>query len=597
MAGNGSGKATRLGLPNGRMGLAVSDGELNSSGARGSNHSVNSLPGPQNTGCTQQLPVASWAESFETLLQDRVAVAYFTEFLKKEFSAENVYFWQACERFQQIPASSRQQLAQEARRIYDEFLSSHAVSPVNIDRQAWIGEEMLATPTPDMFRVQQLQIFNLMKFDSYARFVKSPLYQACVRAENEGQPLPDLWAHSRSSSPPPDLGKKTKLKPGKSLPLGVEVAGSCAGRSPQRSFRKGERREPSWAEVGDGNGDSSLWRESQSSLNSSASLDLGFLSSSCTTSSSTASSSRLESHRKSLGGADPDPPARPVKYCCVYLPDGTASLASVRAGVTIRDMLAGICEKRGFNLPDIKVYLVGKEQKALVLDQDSLVLMDQEVKLENRVSFELEISPLSKTVRITAKSTKCLREALQPVLGKYGVDAEQALLRRQGEPGALDLEKLVSTVAAQKLVLEAATEVKATGTSDTAVAPPPLRCKGAPTGTEVEADERSEVPPAFARSRPAGPRGMNRCTYDLEGLVELLNRAQSCRANDQRGLLSKEVLALPDFLQLPGQDASSSAGPEQKHGPCDASPLPKGDGAPVPLDPTLGQPPVRSELH
>lgn len=32
------------------------------------------------------------------------------EFLKKEFSAENVYFWQACERFQQIPASDTQQV-------------------------------------------------------------------------------------------------------------------------------------------------------------------------------------------------------------------------------------------------------------------------------------------------------------------------------------------------------------------------------------------------------------------------------------------------------------------------------------------------------
>lgn len=591
------GKAKHLGVQSGHMGLAVSDGELNSSGARGSSHSVHSLPGAQSAGYTAQLPVASWAESFETLLQDRVAVTYFTEFLKKEFSAENVYFWQACERFQQIPARNTQQLAQEARRIYDEFLSSHAVSPVNIDRQAWIGEEMLATPTPDMFRVQQLQIFNLMKFDSYARFVKSPLFQACMRAENEGQPLPDLRAHSRNSSPPPDLSKKAKLKLGKSLPLGVEVAGSCAGRSPQRSFRRGERREPSWTEVEDGNGGSSLWHESQGSLNSSASLDLGFLSSSCS-SSSMASSSRAESHRKSLGGTEPDPQARPSKYCCVYLPDGTASLASVRAGVSIRDMLAGLCEKRGFSLPDIKVYLVGNEQKALVLDQDSVVLMDQEVKLENRVSFELEISPLSKTVRITAKSTKCLREALQPVLGKYGVDVERALLRRHGEPGALDLEKLVSTVAAQKLILEAATEVKATGASDTVAAASPLRCKeGAPTGTEVEADILSEVPPSFTRSRPAAPRGMNRCTYDLEGLVELLNRAQSCRANDQRGLLSKEVLVLPDFLQLPGQDAGPSESSERQHGPCDASPTPKGAGAPCPLDPALAQPPVHSELH
>lgn len=41
--------------------------------------------------------------------------------------------------------------------------------------------------------------------------------------------------------------QKTKLKLGKSLPLGVETAGSSANRSLQRSFRKGERREPSWA--------------------------------------------------------------------------------------------------------------------------------------------------------------------------------------------------------------------------------------------------------------------------------------------------------------------------------------------------------------
>lgn len=87
------------------------------------------------------------------------------------------------------------QLAQEARNIYQEFLSSQALSPVNIDRQAWLGEEVLAEPRPDMFRAQQLQIFNLMKFDSYARFVKSPLYRECLLAEAEGRPLrePGSW--------------------------------------------------------------------------------------------------------------------------------------------------------------------------------------------------------------------------------------------------------------------------------------------------------------------------------------------------------------------------------------------------------------------
>ncbi|XP_064017928.1 regulator of G-protein signaling 14 [Pogoniulus pusillus] len=582
------GKAKLLLVHNGRMGPAVSDGELNASRIHGSNHSVNSLPGPSTTCSSTQGTVVSWAESFETLLQDRVAVTYFTEFLKKEFSAENVYFWQACERFQQIPASDTQQLAQEARRIYDEFLSSHSVSPVNIDKQAWIGEDMLATPSPDMFRIQQLQIFNLMKFDSYTRFVKSPLYQACLRAESQGQPLPDLRPHSRSSSPPPDLSKKSKLKLGKSLPLGVETAGSSANHSPRRSFRKGERREPSWAEGREGSGSAMLWRESQGSLNSSASLDLGFLSSA-----STAASPWTEGHRKSLGGSEAELPGKPMKYCCVYLPDGTASLASVRPGHSIRDMLAGICEKRGFSLPDIKVYLVGNEQKALVLDQECSVLADQEVKLENRISFDLEISSLHKTIRITAKSTKCIREALQPVLGKYGMSTELVLLRRQGETATLDLEKLVSTVAAQKLVLEMPAGMRVTQNTKAAAAPSPLQSEeGSPTG--AEAGMLWEMPSSSSRPGSSAAMNLNRRTYDLEGLVELLNRAQSCRANDQRGLLSKEDLVLPDFLQLPEQADSTCESSDQSHA---SHPGSEGNRHPQPTEPTPAQPPVDHELR
>lgn len=74
-AGRGAGLAPGSGAgPD--LSLCIS--ELNSSGARGSSHSVHSLPGAQNAGCAAELPVASWAESFETLLQDRVAVTYFT---------------------------------------------------------------------------------------------------------------------------------------------------------------------------------------------------------------------------------------------------------------------------------------------------------------------------------------------------------------------------------------------------------------------------------------------------------------------------------------------------------------------------------------
>ncbi|XP_074206330.1 regulator of G-protein signaling 14 isoform X1 [Camelus bactrianus] len=560
------GKPKHLGVPNGRMVLAVSDGELSSTAGpqgqgegRGSSLSIHSLPsGPSSPFPSEEQPVASWGLSFERLLQDPLGLAYFTEFLKKEFSAENVTFWKACERFQQIPASDTQQLAQEARNIYQEFLSSQALSPVNIDRQAWLGEEVLAEPRPDMFREQQLQIFNLMKFDSYARFVKSPLYRECLLAEAEGRPLREPGSARLGS--PDATRKKPKLKPGKSLPLGVEELGQLppaegpGGRPLRKSFRR---------ELG-GSAADSLRRESQGSLNSSASLDLGFLA---------FASSKSESHRKSLGSSEGESESRPGKYCCVYLPDGTASLALARPGLSIRGMLAGICEKRGLSLPDIKVYLVGNEQKALVLDQDCTVLADQEVRLENRITFDvrvpyrLELAALERVVRISAKPTKQLQEALQPILAKHGLSPQQVALHRPGEKQPLDLGKLVSSVAAQRLVLDTLPGVKIPEAGDT----PPCRSQGGQPRIQDKAADHPSLPLNSLAQAPSSITG-KRQTCDIEGLVELLNRVQSSGAHDQRGLLRKEDLVLPEFLQLPAQGPNSQEAPSQT----ESAPQPKG---------------------
>ncbi|XP_036171086.1 regulator of G-protein signaling 14 isoform X2 [Myotis myotis] len=561
------GKPKHLGVPNGRMVLAVSDGELSStvgpqdqSEGRGSSLSIHSLPsGPSSPFPTEEQPVASWGLSFERLLQDPLGLAYFTEFLKKEFSAENLTFWKACERFQQIPASDTQQLAQEARNIYQEFLSSQALSPVNIDRQAWVGEEMLAEPRPDMFRAQQLQIFNLMKFDSYARFVKSPLYRECLLAEAQGRPLrePD----SLRLGSPDATRKKPKLKPGKSLPLGVEELGQLppAEGPGGRPLRKSFRRELSGTAA-----NSALRQECPGSLSSSASLDLGFLA---------FLNSKSESHRKSLGSSEGESESRQGKYCCVYLPDGTASLVLARPGLTIRAMLAGICEKRGLSLPDIKVYLVGNEQKALVLDQDCAVLADQEVRLENRITFQLELAALQRVVLISAKPTKRLQEALQPILAKHCLSAHQIELRRPGEKQPLDLGKLVSSVAAQRLVLDTLPGVKISETGNTS----PRRSQRTTPGTQDKGIHLPTLPLNSLAEAPSSVTG-NRQTCDIEGLVELLNRVQSSGAHDQRGLLRKEDLVLPEFLQLPAPGPNSQEAPPQtessaqpKRGPLDST--------------------------
>ncbi len=49
--------------------------------------------------------VASWAVGFEKLLNDEMGLHVFTEFLKKEFSQENIQFWIECEKLKTLSDS------------------------------------------------------------------------------------------------------------------------------------------------------------------------------------------------------------------------------------------------------------------------------------------------------------------------------------------------------------------------------------------------------------------------------------------------------------------------------------------------------------
>ena len=59
---------------------------------------------------------------------------YQQEFLKSQFSHENIYFWVACERYKQISdVEARRQVALQ---IYERHLCVGAPEPVNVDSQA-----------------------------------------------------------------------------------------------------------------------------------------------------------------------------------------------------------------------------------------------------------------------------------------------------------------------------------------------------------------------------------------------------------------------------------------------------------------------------
>ncbi|XP_008276134.1 regulator of G-protein signaling 12b isoform X2 [Stegastes partitus] len=448
---------------------AVSDGELNSVELQGcsSDNSLNSnasLPSVQSHRRHTERRVASWAVCFERLLQDPVGVRYFSEFLKKEFSEENILFWQACEYFSHVPENDNKQLSQRAREIYNSFLSSKATTPVNIDSQAQLADDILNAPKPDMFKEQQLQIFNLMKFDSYTRFLKSLLYQECMLAEVEGRPLPDPYhipssptsKHSTTGSDRSNLStpKKDdkKSKSGRSLnddsrdDSGDRRKGMFFSWSRNRSFGKG----PKKRELTDFNynfSGSNGRRESQGSLSSGASLELGMSGSGRNEGDVSRGAVSVSGER---GGG-----SAPLRQCNISLPDGSCCSVPLRAGVSIRDLLLGLCEKLCINLAAIDLFLVGGE-KPLVLDQDCMTLCSRDLRLEKRTLFRLDLVPINRSVGLKAKPTKPVTEVLRPVVAKYGLHLSDLVARISGESEPLDLGLPISNLDGLRVVLDIA---------------------------------------------------------------------------------------------------------------------------------------------
>lgn len=52
----------------------------------------------------------------------------------------------------------------------------------------------------------------------------------------------------------------------------------------------------------------------------------------------------------------------PLMQCNISLPDGSCCAVPLRSGVSIRDLLLGLCEKLCINLAAIDLFLVGGEK-------------------------------------------------------------------------------------------------------------------------------------------------------------------------------------------------------------------------------------------
>jgi len=485
------------------------------------------------SGRTNNVPagrISHWAESFDSLMNDPLGVKHFKEFLTKEFSEENILFWEACNRLKTIKSIEVELLKTNSKLIFNRYLGPRATTPVNItsNSQQLAIEAMSKPPHPNMFDNQQEGVYYLMKTDSYSRFVKSPLYRECRLCEMESRPLP-LQEPAYYSRP-------------------ISRAGSmdCHRRQKKKdSFKsffhlKKRSKSPANAEFGSQN-----FHESVTSLNSL-----------CDNSQEVASIQDMLAGQDSLKPATSSSSDLSAKICHVTVWDGSTSklnCASYDETSTLLRAVKKICEPRKVDVGLVEVFEDRKNEKlALKLDIKISSLAGKFIFIEKRSHFRIYIKHLDKSLGISARTNKTLKTAAEMALAKYKLTFDKVSIYIEGhkKDGELDLKRPVSNFDGKTLIVNLKSSNTTTNTAKT------ISTQPSSNGLKV-INSRSGTSSSYLKPR-----------NDTEDFFAMLSSMQRAKLNDQRGLISQQHLELPDFLKI---DDKKQPAPQQQPQPSENS--------------------------
>ncbi|XP_076384166.1 regulator of G-protein signaling 11 isoform X2 [Megalopta genalis] len=123
--------------------------------------------------------VKRWALSMEELMSDPTGLQEFTNYLRKEYSHENIRFWVAVK---DLRRSFQAQIPDKVNEIFKEFLAPGAPCEINIDGKTMekVHQEM-KNPSRFTFDSAAEHVYTLLlKKDCYPRFIRSDLYRSLL---------------------------------------------------------------------------------------------------------------------------------------------------------------------------------------------------------------------------------------------------------------------------------------------------------------------------------------------------------------------------------------------------------------------------------
>ena len=371
--------------------------------------------------------IGSWAASFDNLLQDPIGVEIFSQFLKKEFAEENIIFYQYCQQFKRLTDTF--QMNELAMRIFNQHLTTGCPHPVNVDNQVLMSVcEKLSSNmiTKDLFDDAQLQIYKLMKFDPYSRFLKSEAYINCVKTGNP-------FAQGKAAV-------AAVVEPKKLITAGNQSMASSDATSEdsnQPDNKKHNNLFQSKKSILPWKRKPKLSSNDMSSDSSMKSLEKskGISQSSDSLLLSVPSSTTLECQTQ----------------CRVYLPNGCHVTMDCARRESVGSAVAALCND--YNLKMKCLEIVDGEHKAINTGETIANYGGREIYLERRVYFRVEL-PSSQNIGVKSKPNISIKDVFQPLLVKYCLSLNNLVLRLHDSSSPLNLQLAVAVLDSKKVVAE-----------------------------------------------------------------------------------------------------------------------------------------------
>ena len=512
--------------------------------------------------------INSWAANFDNLLNDPKGVAIFTEFLKKEFAEENIIFYQLCQDFKAL--FDYHEMKELALKIYQQHLASNCPHPVNLDSQVLqsVYEKLESNLiSRDIFDEAVLQIYKLMKFDPYSRFLKSEVYSDCVK-------------NSVCSPSKADPGMKDEKRANFSVGSSEATSddSNCQAEGKKGAFIK-----------------KSLlpWKKKTKPRNDSTDSSVKSLEKTRGLSQSSDSLLLSIPSQSSIEASS---------QCKVYLPNGCHVIVECDHSKTVSSTVMTLCMEYNLNLRCLDV--VDSEHRAIPLGETLRKFAGGEIYLERRVYFRLQL-PTTQTIGVKSKPNISIKDVFQPLLVKYRLSLNNLIIRLADSTTPLNLQLAVAVLDSKRVIADTIeqynehtlgkenahtqsvplTQVKQEPQISASLAtrrprrPEPTRHEYKPAALSRPSNEehqfvssRHETDGVNHRYETSDTTSNQTDLNSEQGqFIGLIAKVQGDRLDNQRGIMSVSKLEMPTFLEPNVPRVHNHSTPEKWHDCCFSS--------------------------